>query len=194
MNTVYPIIGLAGTFASGKDTLAHYLTKERNFMHVSTGDMVRQEAMLQRGSIERSVLHEVADDLRKKYGAGVLVEMAVKTFRAKQDEKPEYSGLVISGMRSLGEAKAIKSAGGKLVFVDADLERRYQRMVSRRRDQEIELTLDQFRDNEQKEFEPSGAGDEAFNLRGIKEIADASITNDGSLDDFLHDSMVALGM
>ena len=38
------IIGLSGTFASGKDTLAHHLVQVYNFMHISTGDMVRAVA------------------------------------------------------------------------------------------------------------------------------------------------------
>lgn len=50
------IIGLAGTFASGKDTVAHKLVEDFGYTHVSTGDMVRRVAQEKYGSIERPVL------------------------------------------------------------------------------------------------------------------------------------------
>lgn len=194
MNTSNKIVGLAGTFASGKDTLAHYLVKEYNYLHVSTGDMVRQEALKERGSIERPVLHEVADNLRRTHGAGVMVDLAVKTFEEKRANHDHYDGLVVSGLRSLGEAKAVKAAGGMLVFVDAPIETRYERMVGRKRDDETKLTLDEFREQEATEMESSGEGDEAFNMRGIQQMSDVQLSNDADLDSFIAKSKQALGL
>lgn len=185
MTKKLPVIGLAGTFASGKDTLAHHLVKNFDFIHISTGDMLRQEALKTRGSIERPVLHEVADELRHTKGGGILVELACETFAAKQKERDDYKGLVVSGLRSLGEAKAIKEAGGELLFIDAPIEVRYERMISRKRDNETQLTLEEFAAQEAKELESAGDGDADFNLLGIKAKADYVIENVTSLDDFL---------
>jgi dephospho-CoA kinase len=186
------IVGLAGTFASGKDTLAHYLVTEYNYLHVSTGDMVRQEALKERGSIERPVLHEVATKLRKTHGAGVLVDLAVKMFQAKCKERDDYAGLVVSGLRSLGEAKAIKAAGGTLVFTDAPLEIRYQRMVSRQRDDETRLTLDEFKAQEATELATASNDDESFNILGIRGMADIQLINDTGLQGYLDQAIKAL--
>lgn len=185
MNSKHKIIGLSGTFASGKDTLAHYLVKEYNFFHVSTGDMVRQEALMLHDSIERPVLHEVADEMRRKYGAGIFAELAVKTYEERLKERDDYDGLVVSGLRSLGEAKSIKKADGILVFVDAPVELRYQRMVSRKRDVETRLSMPDFMAQEASELEQNTNDDAAFNILAIKEMADKVIINDSDLDTFL---------
>lgn len=189
MNHNTNIIGLAGTFASGKDTLAHYLVQHYNFLHVSTSDMVRQEALKERGSIERPVLHEVADKLRHTHGAGVMVDLAIKLFEAKLAEREDYKGLVVSGLRSLGEAKAIKAAGGTLVFTDAPIEIRYERMVSRQRDAETRLTLDEFKAQEAKELEAVDDSDAAFNILGIRDMADVRLVNSANLESYIQDAL-----
>lgn len=168
------LIGIAGSFASGKDTIAHRLEADYGFTHVSTGDMVRTVAMKERGSIERPVLHEVADQHRHRDGAGVFVEHAL--------EQPRP--LVITGIRSLGEAKALKAAGGVMLFIDAPATVRYERMQARHRDLETELTLEQFEANEQKEWH-SGETDADFNLRDIKAMADVVMDNVLPIDEFV---------
>lgn len=168
------LIGIAGSFASGKDTVAHHLVEDFGFTHVSTGDMVREVAMRERGSIERPVLHEVADEHRHRDGAGAFVRHALA--------KPRP--LVITGIRALGEAKALKDQGGVLVFVDAPAEVRYRRMQDRHRDQETELSLEQFEANEAKEWH-AGDGDADFNLRDIKTMADIVIDNVGHINEFI---------
>lgn len=168
------LIGISGTFGSGKDTLATHLVKNFGYTHVSTGDLVREVATRERGSVERPVLHDVADFHRKHDGAGYFVEEALK--------KPQP--LVITGIRSLGEAKALKAAGGLLVFVDAPIELRYERMKARLRDDETKLSLEEFAFNEEKEM-CSGPTDADFNIRGIHEMADTTLENTGDVDEFI---------
>lgn len=168
------LVGISGSFASGKDTIANHLEKDFGFTHVSTGDMVREIAQRERGSIERPVLHEIADEHRRRDGAGAFVEEALK--------KPWP--LVVTGIRTMGEAKALKAAGGVLIFVDAPVEVRHERVKSRQRDAETELTLEQFKAFEEKEWY-SGDTEADFNLRAIKDMADVVIDNTVSLDEFI---------
>lgn len=168
------LVGIAGSFASGKDTIAHKLVEDFGFTHVSTGDMVREAAMRERGSIERPVLFEVANEHRHRDGAGVFVVHAL--------EKPRP--LVVTGIRSLGEAKALKEAGGVLLFIDAPVEVRYERMKARHRDSEVELTLEQFHANEEKEWH-AGDTDADFNLRDIYTMADLVLDNVLPVDEFI---------
>ncbi len=177
------LIGISGTFASGKDTIAEFLVRDFGFTHVSTGDMVRKVATEKYGSIERPVLVKTATELRYANGAGALVEEALKESRP----------LVITGIRSMGEAKALKTAGGILLFVDAPVEVRYQRVKSRQRDNETELTLQQFQANEEKEMY-AGPNDEDFNIRGIGEMADIHIENTLPLDDYAALAYQKLGL
>lgn len=177
------IIGLAGTFASGKDTIGHKLAEDHGYTHVSLGDMVRKVAKEKYGSIERPVLHSAAREFRYEHGAGAFVLEALK----------EPLPTVISGIRTLGEAKALLDAGGTLLFVDAPVEIRYDRVKSRNRDKETELTIEEFKANEEKELY-AGPNDEDFNIRGIKDIADVVVENTLPLDDFIAHVYKKLGL
>lgn len=168
------LIGIAGSFASGKDTVAHALEADYGFTHVSTGDMVREVAQRERGSVERPVLFEVANEHRHRDGAGVFVTHAL--------QKPRP--LVVTGIRSLGEAKALKAEGGALLFIDAPAAIRYERMQARHRDLETELSLEEFEANEAKEWH-AGDDDADFNLRDIKAMSDVVIDNVLPLDEFI---------
>ena len=44
------IIGLTGSYCSGKDTVADYLVNKKGFSHISLSDIIRQE--LQKAGIE----------------------------------------------------------------------------------------------------------------------------------------------
>lgn len=168
------LVGLAGTFVGGKDTLAERMVDDFGFTHVSTGDMVREIAMAERGSVERPVLQEIADHYRKQMGAGALVLMALEKSRP----------LVVTGLRSLGEAKELKNAGGVLMWIDAPLEVRYQRMVNRHRDQESQVSLEEFKAREEREWH-AGDTDADFNLEGIREMSDIKMENEMELDTFI---------
>lgn len=177
------LIGISGSFASGKDTIAHHLKADFGFTHVSTSGIVRDIALREQGSIEREVLHRVADEHRRRDGAGVFVQMAIKG---------RTLPLVVTGIRSMGEVSAIKQAGGVMVFVDAPAKLRYERMKTRHRDDEVKLSLDKFVANEQKEWH-SGNDDADFNLRDIKATADVVVSNESDLGSFIQEAYQRLG-
>lgn len=189
MNTTPRIIGLAGTPASGKDTLARYLVERCNYLHISTGDMLRAETQRRYGSIERPILHKHGEELRRQQGAGVLVEKALEQYR----QQPQYQGVVITGLRSLGEAKTVIAAHGIVVFVDAPTAVRYERMRARHRDQEAMLSLDDFKAQEALEWH-TGPGDADFNLQDIKALAAIRIENNKDTQTFLTEAVQSLGL
>lgn len=176
------LIGLAGTPAGGKDTLAERMVRDHGFTHVSTGDMVREVATQQRGSIERPILYEIANIYRHQHGAGVFVHKALK--------KPRP--LVITGLRTTGEARVLKNADGLLVWIDAPGKIRYQRMKSRRRDNEAGLSFEEFTIHEQKEWH-AGNGEADFNLRDIKEMSDIVFDKALPLEEFIANAYQKLG-
>ena len=175
------LIGFAGTFASGKDLIAHYLSNHYGYFHVSTSEIVRNIAMKERGSVERPVLQVVADEHRKREGADVFVQMAL------QSPRPT----VVTGLRSIGEMNAIKAAGGIVAFIDAPVELRYERMVNRDRDEEVNLTLEEFKAGEAAEWH-AGDSDTDFNLQGIKESADFVFDSSPGREEFLHNALEQL--
>lgn len=184
------ILGFSGTFSAGKDVLADHLEKKFGLMHISTGDILREIAQQQRGSIERPILYEVGNELRHKYGGGILAERAIDRYHSSIRT---YAGVVITGIRSLAEAQRVKSFGGQLVFIDSPIEVRYKRMLERQRDSEVKLTLDEFRISEEKEMN-SGISDADFNIKQIGEMADIRIENADTEEDFFANAEKALSL
>jgi dephospho-CoA kinase len=172
-------IGLAGTLASGKDTIADWLEQEHGYYHVSTSDLVREIALERYGSIERPILYKTANELRNEQGHGALSHIALERYEAMEQKA---AGLVVSGFRSIAEAQVIKDQGGMVLFVDAPLEVRYERMKSRARDQEAIVSLEEFKTREDRE---NGGVDPAFSIIAIKDIADIVITNDSDLESYM---------
>ena len=183
------VIGIAGTFASGKDTVARHLVAKFGYTHISTGDILREETRRRYGSIERPLLHKFADELRHTEGAGALVERGLAAYR----RDPQGRGVLFTGLRSLGEAKAIKAAGGTMLFIDAPLEARYRRMQFRKRDNETMISLQDFKAREAAEWH-EGDDDAAFNLRDLKATAYKVIENTGSRARFIQAAERALGL
>src|SRR3989338_10890952 len=71
------IIAIAGTFASGKDTAARFLEK-KGFCHFSLSDEIR-EVIRERGKEPaRDLMHDVAIEMRSRFGDSYLVERVLK--------------------------------------------------------------------------------------------------------------------
>lgn len=181
------IIGLAGTFASGKDSLARELEEKYGICHISTGDIVRKFAMEKFGSIERPVLYKTANWLREKHGAGALSHMALQEYEIHKEQYPK--GVCISGFRAWAEAEVIKDGGGIIVFTDAPQELRYQRSIKRARDNERLSSFEEFKKREASE---NGGVKSEFSIAGIKPRADVVIDNDKNLEQFLFEAVNAL--
>ena len=184
------IIGLTGTFSSGKDSLAQHLQEKFGIMHISTGDIVREIAQEQRGSSERPVLLEVANELRRSYGSGVLVERALDRYH---NSIRTYAGVVITGIRTAAEAKVIQDLGGTIMFVDAPLELRYQRMQVRARDGESRITIEAFQEREKREMVGTQSDTDA-NIQNVKAVANITLQNTGTLEDFYDIAEKALAL
>lgn len=185
------IIGLSGTFASGKDTLANHLVVNKNFLHVSTSDMIRAVAEAKYGDIERPTLFKTANETREERGPGVFAELALEKY---EEDKSIYTGVVISGVRSLGEVEAIKAAGGRIVFVDSPMEIRYERVKTRHRSNEENLSFEEFKKSEEQEELAVHDNPYVQDLTGVKERADILLTNSGDIDAYLADADQKLGV
>lgn len=182
------LIGIGGTNASGKDSLAQYLVDEYGYLFVSISDMIREVAMQQEGNILRPTLFAVANKLRAEKGAGIFVELAVEKFK----KSGNATGLITSSIRTRGEIESLKSSGAILLFIDADQKLRYDRITSRQRADDA-ITFDEFAKQEQAEWHQSDNPAE-FSIRSVKEAADYSFMNAGDIDAFYNDVAEKLGL
>jgi dephospho-CoA kinase len=117
------IIGLVGLNGCGKDTVANYLVEKYGFIHKSCSDVIRQEVINDGNDPKnRENLIQKGNYLRKNFGANYLAKKLI-------DENK--GNLVISSVRNIFEVKEIKNNGGKIVFIDANLEKRFERTKKR---------------------------------------------------------------
>ena len=175
MGSTSKLVGLSGTLNAGKDTAAQYLVSEHGFMHVSSGDVLRVEAARQGRDDSRPTLIEIGVELRKQYGT--LGAIVIRGIEQWQEQREAFAaGLVVSGLRVVGEAQEVKDQNGKLVFVDAPVEERYRRMVARSRDAEANMSFEEFVAHERVELEGLG-GPERPHLRAVETISDVVLHN-----------------
>ncbi|MFW6231359.1 MAG: hypothetical protein ACOC32_05045 [Nanoarchaeota archaeon] len=139
------IIGLTGGYASGKDAVADFFIK-KGFERISLSDFIREELWNERKELTRNNLIKKGNELRKKFGNWVLGKMAVQRI----DPSKDY---VIVSIRNPGEVKELRKLPHfHLVNVTAPAEVRYQRLMSRGRENEKYTSLDDFIKSEKREL------------------------------------------
>jgi dephospho-CoA kinase len=162
------ILGLTGSYCSGKDTVADYIVKKRNFKHFSLSDIIR-EAMTKDGvEITRENLIIFGTKLRIENGDGVLAKLAA----AKMNDTDNFC---ITSIRHPSEVQELKSKKSFiLINVDAPQKVRFQRMLKRKRHGDPQ-TIEKFIELEKKESQSSGSGQQ---LLKTAELADIIFIND----------------
>lgn len=167
-------IGLTGPLGSGKGEIAKILQKE-GFKYISLSDVVRDESTKRKLSHSRENLQKIGNDLRKKYGAGILgfrVVMDIMKGRAKD--------WVIDGIRNPAEIKELSMMPGfYLIGVTADKDILVKRILKRKRRGDLKTRKAILKKLELE----SGKGQPEKGLQIAKCIsqADFLILNDGAL-------------
>ena len=178
------IIGLTGTFASGKDTIADYLVKEKGFGAYGSGDVVREYVKELGWPMTRDSQREMANKLRQERGADFLVKEAIK--------KSPGENKVISGIRQPNEAEFFTNTkGAYLIAVDAPIEIRFNRIVKRKREGDP-VTLEELRTKENKEMSNSANNPNCQNISACMKIANYKIDNSGTFSELYEEIEKAL--
>ncbi len=165
------IIGITGTIGAGKGTVVEYL-KQRGFSHYSSSGILREILAERRLSATRLNMSMLADELMKQYEGGVL---QVSHERAQQAGDTNY---ILEAIHRESEAAYIRSIGGVMLGVDADIRTRFERSIRRGDGEKDDVTFEQFLENSKREDD--GKGETGANIRAVLRDADAVITNDGS--------------
>lgn len=168
------IIGLSGVPAAGKDTVAEYLERNKNFTHISLSAILREIVISRNLELNLHNLTEVGNSLIGEFGEGYLVKEALK--RIDQNENA-----VISSIRQPGEITQLQKQNDFImVFVDADPKIRFERLKLRGRAGDSE-TFEDFINIEKKQLDGKSG---AMNLGKCKEMSDIVIENNGSIAEF----------
>ena len=165
------IIGIVGTIAGGKDTVAEYLVS-KGFEHVSLSDTLRE--IMNKDKVETTIpnMIEFANKLRGNMGNDILARLAFNKLKGKN--------AVLTSIRQTGEIKFLKKQPEfTIIKVDAPIEQRFKRLISRNREGDIK-TLKELKEVEKQQAKSSGSGQ---NMEDCFKLCQFEIINDGNLED-----------
>jgi len=167
------IIGLTGTKGSGKGTVADYLVS-KGFHYFSLSEIVREEARKKYATPMAKQLIETGNLLRETGGPGILSEMLLPQIK--------LGNYVIDGIRNPAEVEVLRQLKGfVLISVDADRKTRYERIVSRGREDKPKTYKD-FVEIDERDLgknEPQSGQ----RVKDTMSLADAIIINEGSIQE-----------
>jgi len=171
------ILGISGLNGSGKSEVVGFL-EERSFYPLSLSDVLRQELARQGLEETRERMIDAGRALRASEGEGALAA------RLATQMAPDRN-YVVDSVRHPSEVEVLRQRTGrfKLIWVEAEEGVRFERMQTRGRAGDAE-TLAQFRELEQRELRSSDPA--AQQLLAVRELADFTVDNGGSLDDLRH--------
>ena len=165
------LIGLIGKNAAGKTTVAEYL-KSKGFYYYSLSDILREEAEHSGIFPARDNLIKLGNELRKKFGPGILSTMALEKIKFDRN-------YVVDSIRNPEEARVLKrQAQAQLFFIDAQERARFERLKARARPGDPR-TFEEFLSLEEKEAQNSD--DAMQNIEATILLADKKIENNSTL-------------
>jgi len=167
------IIGLTSFIGAGKTSICDYLVK-KGFIFYSLSDIIREELKAKGKEITRDNLQATGNELRKKHGNSVLAD---KTLEKIEEGKNH----IIDSIRNPAEIKALrKRKDFTLVFIDAPIKIRFNRIIDRKREKDP-ITFEDFKKVEEKELESSDSASQQ--LVKCREMANFIIHNDSSFEE-----------
>ena len=166
------IIGLTGTIASGKSTIADIL-KERGFEHHTYSDILRLEAKKRKIDPTRENLQKLGNQFKKdSKNLGILSRLII--------ENAKTNNLIADGIRTIDEIKELKKYPDSYVIgINASQELRYRRLASRKRSGDP-LTFEEFKKIDDHENKGITEGQE---INKCLKNVDFLINNNTSLED-----------
>lgn len=168
------IIGLSGTLAAGKDTVADYLVEKEGFEHISLSAVLRKVAAEKGIETTMENLTKLGNSLKTEYSADYLVNRAKKEVDFSKD-------IVVSSIRQPEEIESLKREKDfYMIFVDADIKIRFERLVKRGRAGDVG-EFEKFKEQEEKQLNGQSGG---MNLSKCRKMADYVIVNNCSIEEF----------
>lgn len=164
-------IAFVGPAAVGKDVASDYIAKKFNLAHVPTGDIVRDYIQKNNlGTLDRANVRIIAKKMRDEQGGDILVKIAL-------EKNPD--NIILSGLRAVDEVVTLKNLDGKIVSLNAPMEKRYEWAKIRGRIGD-HISFEDFQTMENKEREDKDKNSQ--NVAAVMAMADFEITNDGDLE------------
>jgi len=165
------IVGIVGSIASGKDTVAEYLSK-KGFKAFSCSDILRE--IMRSEGVETTIpnMTEFGNNLREKKGNGYLAKVAC--------ERAGDGDMVLTSIRQVGEIEFLKTKPDFfLIKLDAPIDLRLKRLQERNRPGDVR-DMEELKRIEAKQADGKGG---AMNMNKCFEMADVEIINDKTFEE-----------
>ncbi|MDR1721102.1 MAG: AAA family ATPase [Endomicrobium sp.] len=164
------IIGLTGSYCSGKDAIAKYICEKYGYIHYSLSDIIREMMGKTNTELVRENLIIFGTKLREKSGNGILAKKVLEKINANG----KYCITSIRHPDEVGELRRRKDF--ILINVNAPQLVRFKRMQKRKRLGDPN-TLEKFIELENKELQTEGSGQQ---LKKTADMADINFVNDSN--------------
>jgi hypothetical protein len=183
VDTDVKIVSIGGMPRSGKDSLAELFIKN-GYYGVSLGDIVRDVSMVRHKDSPDpiSVAHmtETSNWLRTTQGPDFALKQALVMYKNAAKKGGSYKGLIIWSIRAPVEVDFILANHGELIWLEASDEVRYERAMKFIREGEGQMSLDEFKAQEDLQWVPqAGIPDSVqMNISYVKSHATRTLEND----------------
>jgi len=166
------IIGIIGEMGAGKDTFCDFVKLNyQNVYFLRFSDALTDILKMFFDEVKREDQQWLSSALRERFGGDVLVKALVKKI-----EKISDGIIILNGVRRPDDFKALLSIGGKLIYVTADVEKRWERVKVRGEKADDDVPFEKFVEMGKAEAESL--------ITVIGAEADIKIENNGSKEDF----------
>ena len=167
------IIGLAGEIASGKGSFAKYVKEKYGAEIYRFSDVFRKILDILGLEENRKNMSDLSLILRTTFGEDILAKAM-----AEEVKKSNEKVVIIDGVRRIEDIKYLKElADFELIFVDAEMKIRYERIIKRgENSDDNNKTFEEFKKDAKRNAE--------LKIAGLKQIADKIINNNSDLENF----------
>lgn len=166
------VLGITGEIAGGKGTIAKYLMEKHSATSHRFSTALRDVANRMHLEETRENLQKISTIFRENFDDNILSRVIY------EDVKNDDNNLiVIDGVRRMADIEFLKKLPGfKLVYVDAQMKIRYERITKRGENADDNAkTFEEFEKDHQREAE--------LQIKDLKDKADVVIDNNGTFDD-----------
>lgn len=169
------VIGVVGEQNAGKDALVDYLHDKHGFHKLSTGDMVRDLAEREGVPRTREKLQDVAAEIVSRRGKHFLANLLIRRI-----DNHDWNRIAITGLRTPADVEKLRTRYGSeftLVRIEVDDPKtRFRRGEQRDKPRDAD-TYEEFLEHDRAE-------QELFKLDRTMQMADVSVRNNSTLDEF----------
>lgn len=166
------ILGFAGEMSCGKGTAAKYVVRKYAGSYHRFSTMLRDLARRMYIEENRDDLQKISTFFRQNFGEDIMSKVI---FNDVKNDNHEV--VVIDGVRRIMDIRYLKDLPGfKLVYIEAEIEKRYERIIKRRENTDDAIkTFEEFKKDHKQESESQ--------IKDLKKHADFVLDNNGTTEE-----------